>query len=80
MRKIQLLIFLVLVVGCTSNASQDLEVELHVSEPNEKNSKLLTKGKLFLCDSLEAAARRRPGSWQQRSLENLSRGFSEDAA
>ena len=38
MRKIQLLIFFVLVVGCTSNASQDLEVELHVSEPNEKNS------------------------------------------
>ena len=38
MRKILLLIFFVLVIGCTSNASQNLKVKPLVTEPNEKNS------------------------------------------
>ena len=38
MRKILLLIFFALVIGCTSNASQNLEVKPLVTEPNEKNS------------------------------------------
>ena len=38
MRKILLLIFFALVMGCTSNASQNPEVKLPATEPNEKNS------------------------------------------
>ena len=38
MRKILLLIFFALVIGCTSNDSQNLEVKPPVTEPNEKNS------------------------------------------
>lgn len=38
MRKILLLIFFVFVIGCTSNASQNLKVKPLVTEPNEKNS------------------------------------------
>ena len=38
MRKILLLIFFSLVIGCTSNASQNPEVKLPATEPNEKNS------------------------------------------
>ena len=38
MRKILLLIFFVLVIGCTSNASQNLEVKPLETEPNEKIS------------------------------------------
>ena len=40
MRKILLVIFFVIVIGCTSNASQNLEVKPLVTEPIEKKSPL----------------------------------------